>query len=109
MKCYYIASVNGKTVFEPREAAVPQPKKGEVLVKVRAASLNRGEILARISLHAVHEARPAGMDCAGEVEAVGEGVTAFKKGDRVMGRARGSFAEYTAMSIEQAAPAPARL
>ena len=41
-----------------------------------------------------------------QVIAVGEGVTAFKKGDRVMGRARGSFAEYTAMSIEQAAPAP---
>jgi NADPH2:quinone reductase len=109
MKCYYIDSVNGKTVFEPREAAVPQPKKGELLVKVRAASLNRGEILARISLHAVHEARPAGADCAGEVEAVGEGVTGFKKGDRVMGRARGCFAEYTVMSTEQAAPAPARL
>jgi NADPH:quinone reductase-like Zn-dependent oxidoreductase len=109
MKCYYIDSVNGKTVYEPREAAVPQPKKGELLVKVRAASLNRGEILARISLHAVHEARPAGGDCAGEVEAVGEGVTAFRKGDRVMGRARGCLAEYTLMSVEQAAPMPARL
>jgi NADPH:quinone reductase len=109
VKCYYIASVNGNTLFEPREAPVPHPGKGELLVKVRAASLNRGEILASISLHAVHEPKPAGADCAGEVEAVGEGVTAFKKGDRVMGRARGCFAEYVAMSVEQAAPAPARL
>src|SRR5262245_5292975 len=109
MKCFYIASVNGKTVFEPREAPVPQPKKNELLVRLRASSLNRGEILASIGFHAVHEARPAGGDCAGEVEAVGEGVTAFKKGDRVFGRARGSFAEYAVMSVEQAAPIPARL
>ena len=109
MKCYYIDSVNGKTVFEPREAPVPQPKKGELLVRLRASSLNRGEILASIGFHAVHEARPAGGDCAGEVEAVGEGVTAFKKGDRVFGRARGSFAEYAVMPVEQAAPVPARL
>jgi NADPH:quinone reductase len=109
MKCYYIDSVNGKTVFELREAPVPQPKKGEILVRVRAASLNRGEILASISLHAVHEAKPAGGDCAGEVESVGEGVTAFKKGDRVLGRARGSYAEYAVMSVEQAARAPERL
>ena len=37
MKCYYIKSVGGKTVFEPREAPVPEPKKGEILVRVRAA------------------------------------------------------------------------
>ena len=109
MKCYYIDSANGKTFFDLREAPVPQPKKGELLVRVRAASLNRGEILASISFHAVNEAKPAGGDCAGEVEAVGEGVTAFRKGDRVMGRARGSFAEYAAMSVDLAAPVPARL
>ena len=109
MKCYYIKDVNGKTVFEPREVPKPQPKAGEILVRVRAASLNRGEILASISLHKVHEPHPAGADCAGEVEAVGEGVTAFKPGDRVLGRARGSLAEYVAMSAVQAAPAPQRL
>ena len=109
MKCYYINSVNGKTVYEPREAPKPQPKKGELLVRVRAASLNRGEILASISLHKVHEAHPAGGDCAGEVEAVGEGVTAFKPGDAILGRARGSFAEYVVMGAAQAAPKPERL
>jgi NADPH:quinone reductase-like Zn-dependent oxidoreductase len=109
MKSYYIKSVNGKTVFEPREVPVPQPKAGEILVKVRAASLNRGEILASISLHSADVPHPAGGDCAGEVQAVGEGVTVFKAGDRVLGRARGSFAEYVVMSAIQAAAKPERL
>jgi len=109
MKCYYIDSVNGKTVFVPREVPKPQPKAGELLVRVRAASLNRGEILASITLHKVHEAHPGGGDCAGEVEAVGEGVTAFKPGDAILGRARGSFAEYVVMGAAQAAAKPARL
>ena len=73
MKCYYIDSVNGKTVFIAKEVPKPQPKAGEILVKVKAASLNRGEILASITMHKVHEPHPAGADCAGEVEAVGEG------------------------------------
>jgi NADPH:quinone reductase-like Zn-dependent oxidoreductase len=109
MKCYYIDSVNGKTVFQAREVPRPQPKAGELLVKVKAASLNRGEILASISLHKVHEPHPAGGDCAGEVEAVGEGVTAFKPGDAILGRARGSFAEYVVMGAAQAARKPERL
>jgi NADPH:quinone reductase-like Zn-dependent oxidoreductase len=109
MKSYFIRSVNGKTVFEPREVPKPLPKAGELLVRVRAASLNRGEILASISLHSADVPHPAGGDCAGEVEAVGEGVTAFKAGDRILGRARGSFAEYVVMSAAQAAPKPERL
>jgi NADPH:quinone reductase-like Zn-dependent oxidoreductase len=109
MKSYYIKSVNGKTVLEPREVPVPQPKAGEILVKVRAASLNRGELLASISLHRADVPHPAGGDCAGEVQGVGEGVTAFKPGDRVLGRARGSFAEWVAMSVQQAALVPQRL
>ena len=110
MKGYYIKEAKGGgTVFELRELPKPQPKKGEMLVKVRAASLNRGEILASISLHQVHEPHPAGGDCAGEVEAVGEGVTAFKTGDAILGRARGSFAEYVVMGAAQAAAKPVRL
>lgn len=109
MKCYYIKSVNGRTAYEQREMPKPLPKAGELLVKVKAASLNRGEIMASISLHQVHEPHPAGGDCAGEVEAVGEGVTAFKPGDRVLGRARGSFAEHVIMAVAQAAPAPKNL
>jgi NADPH2:quinone reductase len=109
MKAFWIRSQGGKTVLEPRVVPVPQAKAGEILVRVRAASLNRGELLASIGLHSAEVPKPAGGDAAGEVQAVGEGVTAFKRGDRVMGRARGSFAEYVAMAVEQAVPAPERL
>jgi len=110
MKGYYIKEKPaGGTEYELRELPKPQPKKGEMLVKVRAASLNRGEILASISLHRADEARPAGGDCAGVVEAVGEGVTKFKAGDEVIGRARGCFSEYVSMLEVQAAPKPPKL
>jgi NADPH2:quinone reductase len=110
MKSYYIKEKPaGGTEYELRELPKPQPKKGEMLVKVRAASLNRGEILASISLHRADEPRPAGGDCAGEVEAVGEGVTRFKVGDPILGRARGCFSEYVSMLEVQAAPKPKNL
>lgn len=109
MKSFWIKSDHGKTVLEPREVPVPQPKSGELVVRVRAASLNRGELLASHGHYALDAPRPAGGDAAGEVHAVGEGVTGFKPGDRVMGRGRGCFAEYVALAVEQTVPAPRRL
>lgn len=109
MKSYWIKAGHGGTELEPRDVPAPAPGAGQLLVRMRAASLNRGELLASIGLHAANEPRPAGGDLAGEVEAVGEGVSGFKPGDRVMGRARGAFAERVVMLAEQAAPMPARL
>lgn len=109
MKSYWIKSDHGKTALEMRELPIPQPKKGEIVIRMHAASLNRGELLASIGLHSAAEARPAGGDGAGEVHAVGEGVTAFKAGDRVMARARGSFSEYVVARAEQAFPVPKHL
>ena len=109
MKSYWIKADHGKTALELREVPIPQPKKGEILVRMRAASLNRGELLASIGLHSAAEARPAGGDGAGEVQALGESVAGFKPGDRVMVRARGSFSEYVVTRAEQVFPAPQRL
>jgi NADPH2:quinone reductase len=109
MKSFYIKSEHGKTALELRDAPVPQPKAGELVVRMRAASLNRGELLASIGLHSVDTPRPAGGDGAGEVHAVGEGVTGFKPGDRVLLRGRGTFSEYAAVAKEQAIQMPERL
>lgn len=109
MKSCWIRSDAGKTVLEFREVPVPQPGAGEIVVRMRASSLNRGELLAAIGLHSLDKPKPAGSDVAGEVHAVGEGVTGVKPGDRIMGRSRGAFAEYALMPAHQAVPLPQRL
>jgi NADPH:quinone reductase-like Zn-dependent oxidoreductase len=64
-----------------------------MVVRVRATALNRGDLLGAIAFHRSPGGRPAGVEAAGEVHAVGAGVD-FKPGDRVMTRGRGCFAEY---------------
>jgi NADPH:quinone reductase-like Zn-dependent oxidoreductase len=91
-------------MLELRELPIPQPQAGELLVKVHAASLNRGEFLSSPSLAQGGGAAPAGSDCAGEVSAIGAGVAGWKIGDRVMGTARGAYAEYAILDVRLAHP-----
>jgi NADPH2:quinone reductase len=109
MKSYWIRHEGGNAVLELRETPVPQPGPGQIVVRVRAASLNRGDLLGAIAFHRAPEGRPAGTDAAGEVHALGAGVTAFRPGERVMTRGRGCFAEYVAVDAALATPIPAHL
>jgi len=77
-----------------------------LLVRVRATSLNRGELLGGKPGAA---AKPGGGECAGEVAKAGDGVTGFAAGDRVMGRCAGGFAEYSVMDAREAIAMPPRL
>ncbi|MDX6558630.1 MAG: hypothetical protein QOF72_1679 [Blastocatellia bacterium] len=85
-----------------RAVEKPIPSDNQVLIKVRAASLNaadghllRGSFLMRplIGMRKPKDSR-FGIDCAGTVEALGKNVTQFKPGDEVFGAANGSIAEY---------------
>jgi NADPH:quinone reductase-like Zn-dependent oxidoreductase len=114
-------------VVQIKDVEKPVPKNNEILIKVRAASVNpldrytlRGTpYIARVAggLNKPKDTR-LGFDVAGQVEAVGSNVTQFKPGDEVFGMCRGAFAEYACASalalaikpekvtFEQAAAAP---
>ncbi|MBB1254488.1 NAD(P)-dependent alcohol dehydrogenase [Streptomyces alkaliterrae] len=90
-------------VLEYTDVPRPVPKKGEVLVRVRAAGVDRGVwhlmtgvpyvVRPAIGLRAPREKVP-GRDLAGVVAAVGAGVTRFEEGDEVFGIGAGAYAEY---------------
>ena len=108
MKSWWIVTEHGTIRLEFREVPVPQPKAGEIVLKVHATALNRGELIPGGVVHGGPE-KLGGTEAAGVVHAVGESVTAFKPGDRVMGRARGGFAEYATLDAHQAMSMPQRL
>jgi NADPH:quinone reductase-like Zn-dependent oxidoreductase len=114
-------------VVQITDVEKPSPRDNEVLIKVRAASVNpldwhfmRGTpYLVRIIAGLRHpKDHRLGVDVAGQVEAVGKNVTRFKPGDAVFGGCRGAFAEYACasesgiaikpdnMTYEQAASVP---
>jgi NADPH:quinone reductase-like Zn-dependent oxidoreductase len=106
MKAYWISPGPAGTGVELRETSTPEPKAGEILVRVRAASLNRGELLGGVYGAAP---KPGGGECAGEVVKIGEGVTGVAIGARMMGRCGGGFAELAVMDAREALRVPERL
>jgi putative PIG3 family NAD(P)H quinone oxidoreductase len=98
MKAVRFKGKGGPEVVELAEIERPEPSRGEVLVRVRAAAMNRADLLQRRGLYppppGYREDVP-GLELAGEVEALGPGVTGWKVGDRVMAIAAGEAqAEY---------------
>ena len=95
-----------------REIPTPRPGPGEVLVRVRAASVNFPDLLMTRGEYQFKPPLPftPGLDLAGEVAALGEGVTSLAVGDAVVGGARlGGFAEYAVLSANALKPKPERL
>src|SRR4051794_18045709 len=90
------------------DARVPSPGQGEVLVRVSAAGVNFADISrARGTfLGAPQPPYVAGFEAAGEIVAVGEGVTGSQRGARVVGVGDGAFAEYMVLPAAAAMPMP---
>jgi NADPH:quinone reductase-like Zn-dependent oxidoreductase len=89
----YTKAKSGK-VLEFKDLEQPIPKDNEVVLRVRAASVNPLDWRMK-------NERP-GVDVAGEVVAVGKSVTQFKPGDAVFGTCKGAFAEYACAPEVQA-------
>jgi NADPH:quinone reductase-like Zn-dependent oxidoreductase len=109
VKSWWLTDSAQGAVLALRELPRPEPAKGEVRIRVRAASLNRGEFLHSPGYHSSQESRPAGSDTAGEIDAIGEGVEGWRVGDRVMGRSRGAYAEFALADPRLLSPVPAGL
>jgi len=100
MKAYVLRADAHGMALELREKSQPQPSPSQLLVRIRAASLNRGELISGHGLIKPGTEKPAGMDAAGEVVGTGE---------RVMGRLPGAFAEYGVMDKQDAIAVPSNL
>jgi NADPH:quinone reductase-like Zn-dependent oxidoreductase len=121
MKAIVQDAYGTEDVLEYRDIDRPAPKDDEVLVRVRAAGLDRGvwhvmtglPYLVRVVVPTMGLGRPnvpvRGMDLAGQVEAVGGRVTRFRPGDAVFGWTDGSYAEYASVPEDQLVPMPADL
>src|SRR5438552_1054950 len=105
-----VAGPQGGT-WDISEVQRPVVSAGQILVRVRASSIDRAEFRRLHNLRTVRgkpapEARVGGGDAAGEIVELGAGVAGFKPGDRAMGRCAGGFAEYALIDAREVMPVP---
>jgi len=94
MKAWVVQEFGGPEKMQWIEQPDPQPGPGEVSIIVKASGINFAETRMRAGTYSgIKLPQVLGMECGGIIEKVGAGVTAFKPGDRVMARTRGSHAE----------------
>ena len=97
-------------IIEIQDLPEPKPGDGQILIRVRASALNRSEIGRKrgLKLRPGETVKPErdGIECAGEVAALGSGVTSVKAGDRVMCRCNGGHAEYVVIDQRGAMKLP---
>ncbi len=110
MSAVTIPRYGGPEVLSFQDLPVPRPGAEDLLVRVKAAGVNRADCLQRAGLYPMPPGVGSlipGLELAGEVAAVGDGVIRFKPGDRVFGLvAEGAYAEYACIDHGLAVPMP---
>ena len=109
MTAIAITQPGGPEVLSPVRLPVPVPKRGEVLVHVKAAGVNRPDVLQRQGGYPPPPGAPEtpGLEIAGEVSALGEGVTRYEVGDKVCALVPGGgYAEFAVVHEDNALPVP---
>ncbi|HEX5713968.1 MAG TPA: medium chain dehydrogenase/reductase family protein, partial [Solirubrobacterales bacterium] len=112
MRAVVLTGTGGPEVLQVQEKSDPSVGPGEIRIAVRAAGINFADTLARVGLYPDAPKPPCvlGYEVSGEVETVGEGVSEYKLGDRVIAGTRfGGQAELVTVPAEQALPLPERL
>src|ERR1700754_2710608 len=108
MKAILITKKGGPEVLELREVPTPVPAEGEVLIRVKAAGLNRSDIYARQS-QSYGGADPVipGREVSGTIEACGPGPNRWSAGDEVCALlTSGGYAQYVTVAAGQCLPIP---
>jgi NADPH:quinone reductase-like Zn-dependent oxidoreductase len=108
MRSWWMQTDGVDSTLESRETPLPEPAAGQLLVRMHAAGLNRGEFILGHGLHKAGAAKAVGMEGAGEVVKAGAG-SRFRAGDKVMGRCGGAFAEFALMDEREALAIPPSL
>jgi NADPH2:quinone reductase len=107
MKAIYIEQTGGPDVLRFGDRPVPEPAKGEVLVKLTFSGVNFTDINQRSGLNKIPVPSVLGSEGAGAVERLGEDVTAFEPGDRVAYcMVRGSYAEFASVPAKMLVKIP---
>ena len=113
MKVIQVHEFGGPEVLKYEEVPTPRPAPGQALVRIHAAGVNPYDTYMRNGVYPVKPPLPytPGSDAAGVVEAVGEGVTKVKPGDRVYTAKTltGAYAEYALTLESQVRPLPAKI
>lgn len=109
MKAVFIPETGGPEVLTYGDMPEPETGPADLLVRVRAAALNRRDVFAREGSHGVRPPLPhvPGLEVAGEVAEAGPEAQGFQVGDRVLGRCRsGGYAELARVEAADAYPFP---
>jgi NADPH2:quinone reductase len=109
MRAVLCETLGDPSLLKIVDLPVPEPKPGEVLIRVRAAALNFPDVLMVAGSYQHKPALPfiPGVEAAGEIAALGDGAAGWSVGDRVIfGKRPGCFAEYVTVSAEALFPAP---
>uniref|UniRef100_E6QHV3 Quinone oxidoreductase, NADPH-dependent n=1 Tax=mine drainage metagenome TaxID=410659 RepID=E6QHV3_9ZZZZ len=110
MRAIQIAETGGPEVMRLVEVPVPHPQAGQVLVKIAATGVNFIEIYFREGRYKAPLPLTLGMEAAGTVAALGEGVTEFSIGDPVASTSfQGAYAEYALVPAAQLVQVPSAL
>jgi NADPH2:quinone reductase len=107
VRAIVVTRIGGPEVLELRDEPSPEPAPGELLVDVAVAGVNYRDVYERNGQYPTQPPLVAGIEGAGRVAALGEGVSGFSVGDRVAwSNAQGSYAERVVVPAERAVPVP---
>ena len=110
MKAIVVEQYGGAEVLQYQDVETPKPKAGEALVKLAAIGLNYIDVYHRTGLYPLPLPLTLGLEGAGTIEAVGEGVSDLAVGDRVAYASQiGSYAEYVAGTVERLIKLPEKI